>query len=363
MNTFNIKLIQYPNGTAQIRKYSKPLRSKQPSDFIESYSFFEETAFSSFEKECFSGEPFIDKSFSYGRITGTFHDGVLRKRDGITEEFYTRNPFDGKIVLSKGHFNISKKDKSNEKRDTSKTNFFHSANRAKNKIFEYGRCCCWEWFVTFTFSKDKVNDRYNYDECSKLIRKWLNNQRRNAPSLFYLIVPEQHKDGAWHFHGLLSNTGKINFSESGRKKRGKIIYNMSKWSYGFTTATKVTDTNAVSKYIGKYITKDLCEATKGKHRYFVSANMDKPETSTFFIDGVRDLSEEELSVYNDISKPEDRISFLRNIFHKEEDMNFFSFLEKIVDSLGQKIVHVSSSGSEHSFVDVNYFELQPIFDE
>ena len=181
-------------------------------------------------------------------------------------------------------------------------------------------------FVTFTFSSEKT-DRYDYDECSRLVRRWLNNQRRNAPDLQYLIVPEQHKDGAWHFHGLLSNTGNIKFIDSGKKdKQGNNIYNMAKWSNGFTTATAVTDVFKVSKYIGKYITKDLCELTKGKQRYFVSQNMPEPDEFTFFVD-------------TDVE-------------------DFSQFLGTLADSIGYEVTFVSSPRKKGSFVDVDYYELQ-----
>ena len=155
----------------------------------------------------------------------------------------------------------------------------------------------------------------------------LNRLRLFNPDLCYLVVPEQHKDGAWHFHGLLANTGKMKFSDSGKKdKKGKKIYNMSKWSNGFTTATAVSDVYKVSKYVGKYITKELCEMTKGKQRYFVSQNMPDPDESVFLID---DNSE-----------------------------NFAEFLSVLVDSMGYEVIHVSEKKNDNVFVGVNYFELQ-----
>lgn len=200
-----------------------------------------------------------------------------------------------------------------------------SFNRTKQKVFEYARCVAWEWFVTFTFAPDKI-DRYNFSECSKVIRKWLNNQRRNAPDLKYLIVPERHKDGAFHFHGLLADVGTIKFTDSGHVAKSKEpIYNMPKWANGFTTATRVTNIRSVSKYVGKYITKDLCCLTKGLQRYFVSSNLPKPEISTFLVDSNTDF----------------------------EDL-----LHTISDSFGVDVVSLSTPRHEGAFVDVDYYELQ-----
>lgn len=291
MDVYNIKLIKYPNGSAQIRKYSKPLQAKQNKQGFEKFSYQEEE--------------------------------ILRKGGSVWKDNieYVMNPFDKSIVPNT---EFPKED--TEKSSISDSDIIHSLNRTKNKIYTYARCVKWDWFVTFTFSNEKT-DRYDYDECSRLVRRWLNNQRRNAPDLQYLVVPEQHKDGAWHFHGLLANTGSMKFSDSEKKdKKGNRIYNMSKWSNGFTTATAVTDIYKVSKYVGKYITKELCEMTKGKQRYFVSQNMPNPQEFVFFFD------------------------------ENQEDV--LEFVSVLSDSMGYDVVHVSERKHDSAFVGVDYFELQ-----
>ena len=49
------------------------------------------------------------------------------------------------------------------------------------------------------------------------------------------------------------------------------------FKYGFTTVSKIEDTQKVSSYITKYITKELISATKGKHRYLYSKNLEVPK--------------------------------------------------------------------------------------
>lgn len=128
-------------------------------------------------------------------------------------------------------------------------------------------------------------NRYDFSLCMKKVRTWINDcKKRKAHDLLYLLVPEQHKDGAWHIHGLLCNTTGLTFTDSGKRYDGKIVYNLDDWKLGFSTATKVTDTYKVSNYITKYITKDLCAVTSGKQRYFVSKTIPKPKTFTALID-------------------------------------------------------------------------------
>lgn len=355
MGAYNVKVIEYPNGTTQIKKYNVPMLRKQYSKIAEKFTFSQESLL--------SDGSYINFEFEDGSF---YKNGILYKK-GLK---YIFNPFDAKIVLY-------------GKSSSSESNIWHSVNRSKRKIYEYARCAHWDWFVTFTFSPEKVN-RYNFEECSRVIRKWLNNQRRNAPNLYYLLVPEMHKDGAWHFHGLLANTGNIKFIDSGIIQKGHKIYNMSKWSLGFTTATAVDNIYKVSTYIGKYITKELCEATSGKQRYYVSQNLPKPTESTFLIDGVRELTDDELSQYNNINEnyknklsenistqekeilhimcEEEKSNFLKNIFSEEERLQFGDFVSSLCDSLGCSVVHVSSPRIENSFVDVDYLELHKIPD-
>lgn len=159
-----------------------------------------------------------------------------------------------------------------------------SQNRTINNIYELTRSNMWDYFITLTFDPQKV-DRFNYDDCAKNVSKWLNNMKKNyAPDLRYILVPELHKNGAYHFHGLVANCGKMVFSDSGHKTKIKqVIYNLDNYKLGFTTATRVTDSNRASSYITKYITKELCATTKGKKRYWSSKNLNAPQIEKFLM--------------------------------------------------------------------------------
>lgn len=169
-----------------------------------------------------------------------------------------------------------------------------SINRTVQNIYEYALNNKWDYFITLTFTRQKV-DRMNYDICMLKARKWFDNQRqRYSSQLKYLLVPEEHKDGAWHVHGLISDCGNMKFEDSGRVAIGKkaykrtknnshypTIYNMSGWKNGFSTAIKVGDSSEdsarMASYITKYITKDLCVKIPGKRRFYPSNNLEKAE--------------------------------------------------------------------------------------
>lgn len=163
-----------------------------------------------------------------------------------------------------------------------------SANRAKNKIYDIARSNLWDWFITFTFNGEKVA-RYDYSDCTKKFSSWLDRMRRDCPSMVYLVVPEKHKDGAFHFHGLFSGVEGLDFQDSGKlDEKGRKVYNVGKYRWGWTTATKVTDTHKASSYLCKYVTKDMCAVSRGKKKYWASRNVKLPEVEELMIEETAD---------------------------------------------------------------------------
>lgn len=147
-------------------------------------------------------------------------------------------------------------------------------NRAKNNVYDIARANKWDWFLTLTFDPGKVN-RYDYSECLKKLQKRFDNIRtKYCPNMRYLLVPELHKDGGVHFHGLIANCDLVHFTpainpHTGHQivQKGLEIYNWNLYTLGFCTATPVQDTKRVSNYITKYITKSQIDLMKGKRRF------------------------------------------------------------------------------------------------
>lgn len=182
-------------------------------------------------------------------------------------------------------------------------NLKRSCRRSKNVIYDLVRCNIWEWFITLTFNPEKV-DSYDYEAVVKKLSFWLKNMRKICPDMKYVVVPEMHKSGRWHFHGLFSNVDNLQFVDSGKKdKKGRVVYNVGTYRLGWTTATRVTDTHKASSYISKYINKDLCNVTKGKKRYWNSKNCEFPEVLDYMVESPEQLK----------SVVEDKASYVKSV--------------------------------------------------
>lgn len=252
---FNCKVIEYANGITEIRKYSKVIGAINVNQTKE--EFIEEVEFG--------------KMLSYMRNHQYLDvEEVPFIKENCWVDYFPED--------------LEKMDKFRKKHS-----LVSSFNRTVNELYKISRQCNWQYFITLTYDGAKV-DRYDFDLCMKKANNWFRNQhKRYSPDLQYMFVPEQHKDGAWHVHGLLARVGNMSFVDSGKKVNGKIIYNLDGWKLGFSTAMKVYDTKGVSTYITKYITKELCEVTKGKRRYYRSRNIPEPVETCLVIEDDNDI--------------------------------------------------------------------------
>lgn len=191
-----------------------------------------------------------------------------------------------------------------------------SLSRTISKIYDYANAYEWEWFCTFTFSNDKIN-RYDFDSVSKYMTSWLNNMRkRYCPNMKYVLVPELHKDGAFHFHGLFADCEGLNFVPAINNKKdskfykcllvrkGQQVYNIARFKC-FSDCTKIKDTKKASSYITKYVTKDLIVKTPGRKRYWCSRGLKTPEEKTL------------LAVYDDFEEFKNKVVLYLSQFYDE----------------------------------------------
>ena len=173
--------------------------------------------------------------------------------------------------------------------------FSNSISRSKARIFELAMCNEFNFFCTFT-QDQKMRDRFDLKEFRKDFAQFVRNLNRKRPDdkkIKYLLIPEQHKDGAWHMHGLLQGIEKADLREFSlseklperiRKQisKGVKVYDWTKYrkAFGYFTCTEIQNKNACSKYITKYISKDLQKTVResGEHLFFASQGLKSRET-------------------------------------------------------------------------------------
>ena len=200
------------------------------------------------------------KKFANNRQQIILYDYPIHKNDKITQ-----------LLADKAQFtkSINQNKKEDIQTDSKKHSILNSKNRTIKMIYDLARANNWDYFVTLTFNPQKVN-RYNYDDCVNAMRNYIKTLKKYCPQFQYLIVPELHSDKrAWHMHGLIKNIdGSLLIDSNKRTENGEIIYNIINWYYGWNECTKVISNDKVVRYITKYITKELCEETLYRNRYY-----------------------------------------------------------------------------------------------
>ena len=148
--------------------------------------------------------------------------------------------------------------------------------KIRTKIKDYILCNDFDYFWTLTFD----TDRYNYAAAFEKMGKWLRKMRDKYGIFNYIMIPELHKDGAIHFHGV---TGGLNavIRDSGVKHKGVKVYNCTDWEHGFTTLTKIRSREKTASYVTKYVTKEMQNSIveKGKKKYWCSRGLRLPAVS------------------------------------------------------------------------------------
>lgn len=180
------------------------------------------------------------------------------------------------------------------RRDVNDIKLSNNVVRAKMKVFEYSMCNTFDDFVTLTLNQEKY-DRHNLSKYIKDLGQFIRNYRRDYNvNIQYLLIPEQHKNGAWHMHGLfkgipLEHLTKFKVTDNIPQKlknlilAGRYIYNWQAYGvkFGWVTVEKIISQERVSKYITKYIKKsfDMGQGVteKNKRLYYPSKGLLLPE--------------------------------------------------------------------------------------
>lgn len=170
-----------------------------------------------------------------------------------------------------------------------------SKRRARAAVTDIALSNEFQYFVTLTLDKSKV-DRYDGSEVTRKLNHWLDNNVRRK-GLKYILVPELHKDGALHFHGFFNDalpmvdSGTLDTgqgkprkprTEAQRRKLladgAHIVYNIPAWRLGFTTAIELYgDYRSAVGYVCKYISK-AAEKPCGRW-YYSGGDLARPEVT------------------------------------------------------------------------------------
>lgn len=207
-----------------------------------------------------------------------------------------------RLCFRDGDFEASGEKQKRKRRDVDReggaVDALRAVRRARARVREIALANGFDLLATLTTDREKV-DRYDDKEVLRRFAKWAENQVQRY-GMKYVIVPERHKDGAIHFHGLLRYSDEKGLSESGtylvdgcdkprrpsspsdaaewEKNGARIVYNLSRWRLGFSTAIYL-DSNyqRTINYVLKYIGKELEEGKIGGRYYYSGGKLEGPK--------------------------------------------------------------------------------------
>lgn len=144
--------------------------------------------------------------------------------------------------------------------------------RARSVVLQVALCNNWEYFFTGTMN-EAVRNRYDLFSFVNSLMQWFRDLRKSGIPIEFLLVPETHKDGAWHIHGLLRGlpASELSLFVPGIHPRRLVDGGFLNWPayskrYGFCSLGRVRDPISTAFYVTKYISKDL--AGRGNSGYY-----------------------------------------------------------------------------------------------
>jgi hypothetical protein len=170
------------------------------------------------------------------------------------------------------------------------------ASRSKSSMLSRALASEWQWFGTLTVDGSKLPAGISRrsSEVVPHVYRVFESLRRSCPDFRYLVVPEQHKDGAFHFHCLLAGVPDSWTAPAlrGREQvrvNGRAVFHFLPFqhSIGFTTLSRVGSSLRAGRYMGKYISKGMTAVNArgvGYRRWTCSHNCPKPNISRGTVD-------------------------------------------------------------------------------
>lgn len=110
------------------------------------------------------------------------------------------------------------------------------------------------WFFTGTFAAQTHNYVESKEEVQRFLKRLRDRtRRRDGTSIRYLMLPELHKSGAIHYHGLIHTS--VRCTE-------RMV--TAAWQAGYCWPSLVRSDQAAPIYVTKYATKDMLGADLGE---------------------------------------------------------------------------------------------------
>lgn len=164
-----------------------------------------------------------------------------------------------------------------------------SMRRARAKVRRIALANQFDFFVTLTLDPEKI-DRYDSAAVTRALSRWTDNMVRRH-GLRYILVPELHKDGAFHFHGFFAGDDLAAVDSGHLDSHGHPIFNLPQWPYGFTAAIRLYGSySSAVGYVCKYIGKQGGERVLGRW-YYSGGKLVEP-SKTYFDFDYTELKEE-----------------------------------------------------------------------
>lgn len=140
--------------------------------------------------------------------------------------------------------------------------------RSRSRVFELAMCNDWDCFVTLTLDEKKY-DRFNLKAYIKDLSQFIRDERKKTGAeIKYLLVPELHKNGAWHLHGMMKGLPQENIFDNGNFDKNGQPYQHWKTYYdkfGFMSFSPIQSEVGSAIYMSKYISKTMIENNMDLH--------------------------------------------------------------------------------------------------
>lgn len=144
-----------------------------------------------------------------------------------------------------------------------------SLSRSKSTIKSICLSNDFEYFATITVNSLNC-DRFSLTSCQEKMKKICKKIQRKNKNFKYIYITEKHKDGAFHFHGMVKGLKLY-------KNNNGYFSNHDFDTLGYNSFSAIKSYNKCCNYITKYITKN-CIKNEDNQIYFCSRGLNRGDT-------------------------------------------------------------------------------------